>query len=72
MSQMVFLGMMLAAGALGVCAGLTAVVRRWAVQTGFVARPQQDRYHRSVIALGGGAAICWTLGLFVLGGAGVV
>ena len=72
MSQMVFLGMMLPAGALAVCAVLTACVRRWSLKTSFVSRPQQDRYHRSVIALGGGAAIFWTLALFILGGAGCV
>ncbi|NLW85094.1 MAG: undecaprenyl/decaprenyl-phosphate alpha-N-acetylglucosaminyl 1-phosphate transferase [Phycisphaerae bacterium] len=69
MSQMIFLGMMLPAAAVGVCAVLTVVARRRAVRTGFVARPQQDRYHRSVIALGGGIAIFWTLAIFILCGA---
>jgi UDP-GlcNAc:undecaprenyl-phosphate GlcNAc-1-phosphate transferase len=58
--------------ALGCSAVLTACVRRWAVRTEFVARPRQDRYHRSVIALGGGIAIFWTIALFLLGGAAVV
>lgn len=50
-----------------VCSGLlTACVRRWAMRTDFVARPREDRYHRSVIALGGGIAIFWTIVLFVL------
>ena len=69
---MLFAALMLPATALAVCAVLTACVRRWAIRTSFVARPQQDRYHRSVIALGGGAAIFWTLALFILGGAACV
>ncbi len=68
MTQATFLAMMLPAAALIVCAFLTAVVRRWAIRTDFVARPQQDRYHRSVVAMGGGIAIFWTLALFILGG----
>jgi UDP-GlcNAc:undecaprenyl-phosphate GlcNAc-1-phosphate transferase len=56
-----------------VCSGLlTACVRRWAVRTDFVARPREDRYHRSIIALGGGIAIFWTIALFVLAGAAMV
>jgi UDP-GlcNAc:undecaprenyl-phosphate GlcNAc-1-phosphate transferase len=51
---------------------LTALVRRWAVNTDFVARPRADRYHRSVIALGGGIAIFWTIALFLLAGAAFV
>ncbi len=72
MSQMLFLAMMLPAAALCVCAVLTMGVRRWAVRTSFVARPQQDRYHRSIIALGGGTAIFWTVALFILAGAAFV
>lgn len=44
----------------------TALVRRWAIRTDFVARPREDRYHRGVIALGGGVAIFWTIALFLL------
>lgn len=51
---------------------LTALVRRWAIRTDFVARPRADRYHRTVIALGGGIAIFWTIALFLLAGAAVV
>ena len=72
MTQMIFSAMMLPAAALAVCAVLTAMVRRQAVRRSFVARPQQDRYHRSIIALGGGIAIFWTLAAFLLGGAVVV
>ncbi len=53
------------AAAFGLCAALTACVRRWAVRTDFAAHPRQDRYHRSVIALGGGVAIFWTITLLL-------
>ena len=47
-------------------------MRRWAVKADFVARPANDRYHRSVIPLGGGIAIFWTMAIFILGGLAVV
>lgn len=72
MSQMIFLAMMLTAGSLAVCAALTAAVRQRAIKTAFVARPREDRYHRSVIAMGGGVAIFWTPAIFILAGAGFV
>jgi UDP-GlcNAc:undecaprenyl-phosphate GlcNAc-1-phosphate transferase len=51
---------------------LTAIIRRWAVKVDFVARPAHDRYHRSVIPLGGGIAIFWTMAMFILGGVAAV
>lgn len=54
--------------AFALCAILTVCVQRWAIRTDFAARPREDRYHRSVIALGGGIAIFWTLILLLLGG----
>jgi UDP-GlcNAc:undecaprenyl-phosphate GlcNAc-1-phosphate transferase len=45
---------------------LTAVVRRWATRVGFVARPRNDRYHRTIIPMGGGIAIATTIVLFLL------
>jgi UDP-GlcNAc:undecaprenyl-phosphate GlcNAc-1-phosphate transferase len=45
---------------------LTAVVRRWATRVGFVARPRNDRYHRTIIPMGGGIAITATIVLFLL------
>lgn len=45
---------------------LTAVVRRWAIGADFVARPRNDRYHRTVIPMGGGIAITATIVLFLL------
>lgn len=72
MTQLIFLAMMLPAAGLAVCAVLTAVVRRWAIRTDFVARPRQDRYHRSVIAMGGGIAIFWTMAALIGGGVAIV
>ncbi len=51
---------------------LTGVIRRLSLRTGFVARPDADRYHTSVVALGGGIAIFWTVALFILAGLCVV
>ena len=50
----------------GVSAAVTAIVKTIAKRSGFVSRPREDRYHRSVIALGGGTAIFWTIALFVV------
>jgi UDP-GlcNAc:undecaprenyl-phosphate GlcNAc-1-phosphate transferase len=46
---------------------LTALAKRVALRVGLVAYPKADRYHRSVIPLGGGGAIFLTLALFFLG-----
>ena len=51
-----------------VSAFLTALVRRRALGSNLVACPAADRYHRSVIPLGGGIAIFATLILFILAG----
>ncbi len=72
MTQVILAALLLPAAAMAAGAALTAVVRRQAVRRSFVARPQADRYHRSVIALGGGAAIFWTLAIFILAGAAAV
>jgi UDP-GlcNAc:undecaprenyl-phosphate GlcNAc-1-phosphate transferase len=45
---------------------LTAIVRKLAEQVGFVARPTADRYHRSVVPLGGGIAIFTTITAIVV------
>jgi len=52
-------------GAFGVSVCLTTLVRRWSLRTDFVARPVADRYHRTVVPLGGGIAIYATLMLFL-------
>ena len=51
---------------------LTGCVRLWAIKTNFVARPREDRFHKSITALGGGIAIFWTMALILLGGICVV
>jgi UDP-GlcNAc:undecaprenyl-phosphate GlcNAc-1-phosphate transferase len=45
---------------------LTAVARKVAPRMGLVAYPKADRYHRSVIPLGGGMAIFGTLAAFLI------
>jgi len=71
-NHLITAGILLPLAALGCSALLTALVRQWAIKTDFVARPRADRYHRSVIALGGGIAIFWTIALFLLAGAIIV
>ncbi len=51
---------------------LTAVLRRIAIAVGFIARPGADRYHRSVVPLGGGIAISATIVAFLLAGIAIV
>lgn len=51
---------------------LTAVLRRIAIAVGFVARPGAERYHRSVVPLGGGIAIFATIVAFLLAGIAIV
>lgn len=54
-------GLFLGIVSFGLTVILTAVVRRAAVRFGFAAHPQPDRYHQSIVALGGGIAIFGTL-----------
>jgi len=56
----------LLAGSFALSAVLTTVVRKLATRTGFVAHPSQDRYHQTIVPLGGGIAIFITLMLFIL------
>lgn len=51
---------------------LTVVARKLAVHTGLVAQPAKDRYHRSVIPLGGGIAIFSTISIILLTAIAVV
>jgi UDP-GlcNAc:undecaprenyl-phosphate GlcNAc-1-phosphate transferase len=53
-------------------AALTALARKAALRIGLVARPKADRYHRSVVPLGGGAAIFLTLAMFLLAAAATI
>ena len=47
---------------------LTSVARKSAIKKNFVSRPSKDRYSQSVIALGGGIAIFWTIALMLFAG----
>ena len=69
---MTILAIGLAAGSCAVSAVLTAAVRRWSLRRGFVARPAADRYHSTIMPLGGGIAIFWTIVLFLAGGLATV
>jgi UDP-GlcNAc:undecaprenyl-phosphate GlcNAc-1-phosphate transferase len=62
----------LLAGSFLTSAVLTAVVRKLALGGGFVARPAEDRFHNSIVPLGGGIAVYWTMALFILGGISAV
>lgn len=60
------------AGSFLTSAVLTAVVRKVALGCGFVARPVENRFHNSIVPLGGGIAVYWTMAVFILGGTCVV
>lgn len=47
---------------------LTAVVKKLAGRAGFVAHPAEDRYHRTVVPLGGGIAIFATITSIMVAG----
>jgi UDP-GlcNAc:undecaprenyl-phosphate GlcNAc-1-phosphate transferase len=51
---------------------LTAVAKRMAPRIGLVAYPKADRYHRTIIPLGGGIAIFLTLAVFLIGAAAAI
>jgi UDP-GlcNAc:undecaprenyl-phosphate GlcNAc-1-phosphate transferase len=56
-------------GSFAFSASLTALAKRLAPRVGLVAHPQADRYHRSIIPLGGGVAIFGTLAFFLIAAA---
>lgn len=66
------LAVALLVGSFILSAALTAVAKRLTPRIGLVAYPKADRYHRSIIPLGGGIAIFATLATFLLGSAAVV
>ncbi len=63
---MIFLAIALLAGSFVLSAALTAVTKKAALRAGFVAHPAPDRYHQSLIPLGGGIAIFGTLSAVIL------
>jgi len=66
------LAVILVVGSFVTSAILTAVVKRLAARAGFVAHPRADRYHRSVVPLGGGIAIFAALSVVILAAAAAV
>ncbi len=70
--MLILLAVALLAGAFACSALLTAGAKRLASRMGLLAYPQADRYHRTVIPLGGGIGIFATLAIFILGAAGVI
>ena len=67
--MLISLAIALLVGSFTSSALLTAGARKVAPRVGLVAHPKADRYHRSIIPLGGGVAIFGTLALFLVGGA---
>jgi len=64
--SLTLLSVILLAGSFILSAILTSVVRKLTGRFGFVAHPSQDRFHQTVVPLGGGIAIFLTLMLFIL------
>jgi UDP-GlcNAc:undecaprenyl-phosphate GlcNAc-1-phosphate transferase len=62
------LGIILLLASTAVCTVLTATMGKISKRIGFVACPTEDRYHRGVIALGGGIAIVATILIFLIAG----
>ena len=63
---MTILAIILLAGSFVLSVILTAVARKLAVRAGLVAQPAEDRYHRTVVPLGGGIAIFGTISIIIL------
>ncbi|RPJ33848.1 MAG: undecaprenyl/decaprenyl-phosphate alpha-N-acetylglucosaminyl 1-phosphate transferase, partial [Planctomycetaceae bacterium] len=70
--MLILLAVGLLVGSMALSAALTALARRVALRVGLVAHPKADRYHRSVIPLGGGAAIFLTLATFLIAAAAII
>ncbi|MFH1881378.1 MAG: MraY family glycosyltransferase [Planctomycetota bacterium] len=62
---MTILAIILLAGSFVLSVILTAVARKLAVRAGLVAQPAEDRYHRTVVPLGGGIAIFSTISIII-------
>ncbi len=63
---MTILAIALLISSFAVSAVFTAVIRKRSLRKGFVARPARDRYHETIVPLGGGIAIFATLAFFIL------
>ncbi|MBN1508145.1 MAG: undecaprenyl/decaprenyl-phosphate alpha-N-acetylglucosaminyl 1-phosphate transferase [Sedimentisphaerales bacterium] len=64
--MLILLAVALLVSSMAFSAMLTAMAKRAAPCIGLVAYPKADRYHRSVIPLGGGTAIFLTLAMFLI------
>jgi UDP-GlcNAc:undecaprenyl-phosphate GlcNAc-1-phosphate transferase len=51
---------------------LTAVVKKWALKTGFVSKPRADRFGQRAVPLGGGIAIFITMALVMLSAVAII
>ena len=63
---MTILAIILLAGSFVLSVILTVVAKKLAVRAGLVAQPAEDRYHRTVVPLGGGIAIFSTISIIIL------
>jgi UDP-GlcNAc:undecaprenyl-phosphate GlcNAc-1-phosphate transferase len=70
--MLILLAAVLLVGSMVFSVAMTALARKAALRIGLVAHPKADRYHRSVIPLGGGAAIFLTLATFLIGAAATI
>ncbi|MHC4571910.1 MAG: MraY family glycosyltransferase [Planctomycetota bacterium] len=66
---MTILAIVLLAGSFVLSVVLTAVVRKLATRVGFVSHPAADRYHQTVVPLGGGIAIFTTVTAIIIAAA---
>jgi len=66
------LAIILLAGSFVLSVVLTVVTKKLAIRAGLVAQPAEDRYHRTVIPLGGGIAIFSTISIIILTAIAVV
>jgi len=57
------LAVVLLVGCFSLSALSTAAVRKFAIRTGFVSHPVDDRHNRSIVPLGGGIAIFFTIAI---------
>jgi UDP-GlcNAc:undecaprenyl-phosphate GlcNAc-1-phosphate transferase len=70
--MLIVLGIALLVGSFTVSVVLTALARKIAPRVGLVAHPKADRYHRSIVPLGGGIAIYGTLAASILAAVGFI
>jgi len=66
------LAIILLAGSFVLSVILTVAARKLAVRAGLVAQPVEDRYHRTIIPLGGGIAIFGTISIVIFTAIAVV